>query len=222
LYGIIAAGVITLVLLLIFACVCFKRRRSKERQTIDWFGIQEKSNSDPAYDGPGKGPGAKEMQLSDGDSYMEDEKYGDLDSAPTASANILAKFPKLNNSTSREKPMEISKPFGMNFHVTNPDRAPPRPPRPSAHFDLSTSPSRVLTRANSIDEDDETETLDGGDEDVYERNILALTSSMAFDTPRIGRQSRMFDDTETMPDYGDLGSNMDNGRDTIVVSQSIL
>lgn len=157
--------------------------------------------------------------MSDNDSYIEDEKDYDIDANSRAPVHILSKFPKLvkqgPNNNQQEKVMEISKPFGMNFHVTNPDRVPTRPPRPSAHIDLSTSPTRTSLKADNNQEDEE-ELYDSDEEDAYERNILALTTSMAFDTPR-DRQSRAFDPAMPMPDSADLGSSMREGRDTIVV-----
>jgi hypothetical protein len=104
----------------------------------------------------------------------------------------------------------------MNFHVTNPDFVPTRPPRPSAHLDLGTSPNRTPLKSDREEEDINDEE-DDMEEDAYERNILALTTSMAFDTPR-DRESRTFDTSLPLPDSVDLGSSMKEGRDTIVVS----
>lgn len=223
LYSIIAAGGVFLILAFVFACICFRRRKKSDRQTADWYGVADKRFSDSAFGGPGRGPSSKEMKLSDKDSYLENEKQLDADADATVPTHILSKFPKLGKQSggvaSHEKPMEISKPFGMNFHVTNPDFVPTRPPRPSAHFDLSTSPRRVSARQGTedddIDEDDEDE-----DEDAYERNILALTTSMAFDTPR-DRHSRAFDASLPLPDSADLGYSMNDGRDTIVVRERV-
>lgn len=217
LYSIIAAGGLCLILALVFACICFKRRKKHDRQTADWYGVQDKRTSDAAFGGPGHGPATKEIPLDDGDSYMEDEKHWEDEAVANAPTHILSKFPKLSkNNVSNEKPMEISKPFGMNFHVTNPDYVPTRPPRPSAQLDLNTSPKRSSTLQE--DEEDVENLSDSHDQDAYQRNILALTTSMAFDTPR-DRQSRAFESPMPMPDSADLGSSMRDGRDTIVVSQ---
>lgn len=219
LYGIIAAGSVFLILTFIFACVFLKRRKKQDRQTADWYGVQEKYAPDGSSGDFSGGQGNKEIQ--DSDSYIDDEKdYEDFDNS-RAPVNILSKFPKLvkqnPNTTTQDKPMEISKPYGMNFHVTNPDNVPVRPPRPSAHIDLSTSPQRALLKPNKDRHEEEEDAHDADEQEVYERNILALTSSMAFDTPR-DRQSRAFDPNMPMPSSADLASSMRDGRDTIVVS----
>lgn len=221
LYSIIAAGGVFFILAIIFACICFRRRKNQDRQTADWYGIQEKRLSGTTFGGPGKGPVTRKMQLSDDDSYLDDEKYSEPDAIANVPTHILFKFPKLGKESKgtgqQEKPMEISKPFGMNLHVTNPDFVPTRPPRPSAHIDLghpgNLTPMNALKEDDNIIDDDE----EDDEEEVYERNILALTTSMAFDTPR-DRQSRAFDPSLPLPDSADIGTSMKDGRDTIVVS----
>lgn len=223
-YALIATGSVLLLMLLSCTCFCVRRKRKqqlRQRQTIDWFGVQAKNvNADEFDNGKEK---FEDDIVSQGKEVRQDEnKYYHATKAvmPAAlkSSKSLADIYN-RGQASTEKQLEISKPYGMQMPVTDPRCAPQRPPRPSAQIDFNTSPTRVLQQTN---QKQNYEDMSPRDQEEYERNILALTTSMAFDTPRIERYSRSFAKAgERDIDIETASASADGlGRDTIVVSRS--
>lgn len=170
LYGIIGGSVAFAMLLAAFiiALCCYKRRKAKRaRETQDWCNTSQYRASEMTF-GPGKGPGARGTRLADEQDSLELEKSGNFPlGSPFDDEKQAYPFPVTPIYTAAQNTNYVVE---GDLAPSHPDYAPARPPRTDEQYHFERSPVKPIQHKAQPSLT------------AYQKNVLALTQSMSFDT----------------------------------------
>jgi hypothetical protein len=183
----IIAGIIAVILALILSVGIVWYRR-KRRQAL---GTEIQTRTDQAGDAAGDSQGTRLSKLGkDGDA----SSVGEKDNRSTVSSlTSLSKLEKACNldaeqaeSAALRTPVLLSSEADKNpLTPSHPDYVPVRPPRPHQQNLFDASPVKSIQHnPPSMTQKHASKASEAG-MSTYQRNLMALTSSMAFDSPPV-------------------------------------
>ena len=185
LYGIIGGGAaVALIAVVGILLYCLKRRREK-RDAANWPGYSPdgvfRTSIEGQLPGPGKGPGARGQKIDDEAEIATLEKYGHSSISTPIDEKHLHEL-EYGYSTPRIPQQQQKEDQHAPLSPSHPDYKPPRPPRPSEQYSFASSPIKTVTHHQppSHNPPKHTHTQSQG-LNTYQRNLLALTSSMSFE-----------------------------------------
>ena len=230
----VICSVVTMAIFLFLGVFLYKRWKDKRRNE-DWLGISPEGGS-RASTVPGRGPMARGERLPDEDviAFNNHEKsvVYSSDVSPPADEKKAFSFsssfpPARPNHTMLSDPYLAKNTDLSNTAVpltpSHPGYVPTRPPRPSEQYHFSSAPINAIKRQGSPHN---SKPIDPTNLSSYERNLLALTSSMSFDSTSVRSASLKYQMQPVDLPYANqtgntrkrsLSTHRNQKKDTIVV-----
>ena len=251
LYGIIGGAVVFVLAVTSLLTWYFHKRRIERKREDDWLAGPPNAVFGQNSTAPGKGPGAKGERLPDDDDKLS---HG-LEKPPYGAEYAVSPFDEKQDygfAVVREDAdavqivstpiLTYNQGFAISHPVTSPsdpNYVPARPARPSAAYSFSSSPvkpiqhhrqlsTKAINHARNQSQHGKQQAHEQG-MDTYQRNLMALTTSMSFGStpikpdntspplPAAQPETSPFADSQAVSLQKKPSRRVDNKKDTIIV-----
>ena len=258
LYGILGGAVVFVLAVTSFVAWYLHKRRLERKREDEWLAGSPHAICGRNSTAPGKGPGAKGEKLPDDD---DNQSHG-TEKTPYGAEYAVSPFDEKQDygfgagRDDADAVQIVSTPvlpynqgFAISHPVTSPsdpNYVPARPARPSAAYSFSSSPvkpiqhhrqlsTKAISHARIQSQHGKQQAPEQG-MDTYQRNLMALTTSMSFgatpikpDNPSpplpaaqpVQPEISPFADSQTLSLQKKPSRRVDNKKDTIIVSLAL-